>query len=63
MKKGDNANSMSVTGQNKTLLGEVTVTVDGEKDTADIEAPENVTSELASAVIHMHRNMDSNQFK
>ena len=48
--KGDNANSMSVTGQNKTLLGEVTVTVDGEKDTADIEAPENVTSELASAV-------------
>lgn len=62
--KGDNANSMSVTGQNKTLLGEVTVTVDGEKDTADIEAPEKCDIRTCKCSLYTCTgNMDSNQFK
>ena len=47
--KGDNANSMSTTGMNKTLVGEATITVDGNKDTSAITAT-NTTVSLASPV-------------
>lgn len=47
--KGDNANSMSTTGINKTLVGETTITVDGDKDTGAIEAADTKVS-LASAI-------------
>jgi len=47
--KGDGANSMSTTGMNKTLVGETTITVDGDKDTGAIEAADTTVS-LASAI-------------
>ncbi len=47
--KGDKANSMNLTGQNKTYLGEAKVTVDGEKDKT-IPAPETAEVTLASPV-------------
>lgn len=47
--RGDKANSMNLTGQNKTYLGEATIKVDGE-DTEAIAAPETTEAELASPV-------------
>ena len=47
--KGDNANGMSVTGQNKTLLGEVTVKVDGE-DTKETTVSQESQVTLSSPV-------------
>ncbi len=47
--KGDGANSMSTTGMNKTLVGETTITVDGDKDTGAIEAADTTVG-LASAI-------------
>ena len=47
--KGDNANSMTTTGMNKTLVGKATITVDGDKDTGAITAADTTVS-LASAI-------------
>jgi len=48
--KGDSANSMDLTGNNKTLLGECKVKVDGDKDTEAISVSGEPSVALSSAV-------------
>ena len=52
--KGDNANSMSTTGINKTLIGETTITVDGDKDTTAIKATGEITKFASSIYTCAH---------
>ena len=47
---GDSANSMNLTGWNKTYIGETSFKTDGEKDTEAIKAPADSTVSAASTV-------------